>query len=113
MTPFSSFVIDFTTWPTNAHDYCSGTRQSPINIVTSKVEANSKLTPFTFTGFDDNSTFFSIGNTGDSGELHTGKCNFHKIFLLFQILLFDHKKDLKNDGVPKHLCLKTTLGIHF
>ncbi|XP_056627340.1 carbonic anhydrase 4-like [Triplophysa dalaica] len=57
---------DSTTWSKNVHDYCSGTRQSPINIVTSNIMANSKLTPFNFTGFDDNSTFFSIGNTGDS-----------------------------------------------
>ncbi|KAA0725434.1 Carbonic anhydrase 4 [Triplophysa tibetana] len=59
-------TCDFTTWPKNVHDYCSGTKQSPINIVTSKVKANSKLTPFTFTGFDDDSTLLSIGNTGDS-----------------------------------------------
>ncbi|KAI7797222.1 carbonic anhydrase XVa precursor [Triplophysa rosa] len=59
-------TCDSTTWPKIAPQYCSGSRQSPINIVTSEVKANSKLTSFTFTGFDDDSTLFSIGNTGDS-----------------------------------------------
>ncbi|ROL48627.1 Carbonic anhydrase 4 [Anabarilius grahami] len=57
---------DYTHWPKIAPTFCNGSKQSPINIVTSSVQGNSKLTSFTFTGFDDNSTFISITNSGDS-----------------------------------------------
>ncbi|XP_055032584.2 carbonic anhydrase 4 [Misgurnus anguillicaudatus] len=59
-------TCDYTTWPKIASQYCNGSKQSPINIVTSDVKANPNLTSFIFTGFDDNSTFLSIGNVGDS-----------------------------------------------
>jgi len=42
--------------------------QSPIDIKTKSVQGNPKLTLFSFTGFDDNSTFMSITNSGDSGK---------------------------------------------
>ncbi|XP_067225856.1 carbonic anhydrase 4-like [Chanodichthys erythropterus] len=57
---------DYTHWPKIAPKFCNGSKQSPINIVTANVQGNSKLTSFTFTGFDDNSTFISITNSGDS-----------------------------------------------
>ncbi|KAK9965099.1 hypothetical protein ABG768_004208 [Culter alburnus] len=57
---------NFTTWPNIASQFCNGSKQSPINIVTASVQENSKLTSFNFTGFDDNSTFISIANIGDS-----------------------------------------------
>ncbi|KAK2876883.1 hypothetical protein Q8A67_020979 [Cirrhinus molitorella] len=59
-------TCNFTTWPKIAPNYCSGSKQSPINIVTSDVQHNSNLTPFIFSGFDDNSTFISITNSGES-----------------------------------------------
>ncbi|XP_051770057.1 carbonic anhydrase 4-like [Ctenopharyngodon idella] len=59
-------TCNFTTWPKIAAQFCNGFKQSPINIVTASVQKNSKLTSFNFTGFDDNSTFTSIANSGDS-----------------------------------------------
>uniref|UniRef100_A0A8C2HHM9 Carbonic anhydrase n=2 Tax=Cyprinus carpio TaxID=7962 RepID=A0A8C2HHM9_CYPCA len=57
---------NFTTWPKIASQYCNGSQQSPINIVTASVQGNPNLTSFNLTGFDDNSTFLSIVNSGDS-----------------------------------------------
>ncbi|KAG1936083.1 carbonic anhydrase 4-like [Pimephales promelas] len=59
-------TCNFTTWPKIAPHSCSGSRQSPIDIKTKSVQENPKLTLFSFTGFDDNSTFMSIINSGDS-----------------------------------------------
>ncbi|XP_051771650.1 carbonic anhydrase 4-like [Ctenopharyngodon idella] len=58
--------VDFTTWPTIAPQFCNGFKQSPINIVTVSVQGNPNLTTFNFTGFDDNSTFLEIVNSGVS-----------------------------------------------
>uniref|UniRef100_A0A8C1H1Z2 Alpha-carbonic anhydrase domain-containing protein n=1 Tax=Cyprinus carpio carpio TaxID=630221 RepID=A0A8C1H1Z2_CYPCA len=55
-----------TTWPKIAPQYCNGSNQSPINIVTASVQGNPNLTSFNFTGFDDNSTFRDIKNSGES-----------------------------------------------
>uniref|UniRef100_A0A671KMP4 Carbonic anhydrase n=1 Tax=Sinocyclocheilus anshuiensis TaxID=1608454 RepID=A0A671KMP4_9TELE len=49
-----------------APQFCNGSKQSPINIVTASVQGNPNLTSFNFTGFDDNSTFRDIKNTGES-----------------------------------------------
>ncbi|KAK7134271.1 hypothetical protein R3I93_017626 [Phoxinus phoxinus] len=54
-----------TTWSQNYTKSCNGSSQSPINIVTANVQGNSNLTSFNFTGFDDNSTFLTINNTGE------------------------------------------------
>ncbi|XP_067286089.1 carbonic anhydrase 4-like [Pseudorasbora parva] len=59
-------TCNFTTWPQLTPTFCNGSRQSPINIVTASVQENPNLTSFNFTGFDDNSTFMSISNSGDS-----------------------------------------------
>uniref|UniRef100_A0A671R941 Carbonic anhydrase n=1 Tax=Sinocyclocheilus anshuiensis TaxID=1608454 RepID=A0A671R941_9TELE len=59
-------ACNFTTWPKIASQYCNGSKQSPINIVTASVQGNPSLTSFNLTGFDDNSTFLSIVNSGDS-----------------------------------------------
>uniref|UniRef100_A0A8C1LDU5 carbonic anhydrase n=1 Tax=Cyprinus carpio TaxID=7962 RepID=A0A8C1LDU5_CYPCA len=55
-----------TTWPKIAPQYCNRSNQSPINIVTASVQGNPNLTSFNFTGFDDNSTFRDIKNSGES-----------------------------------------------
>ncbi|XP_048026255.1 carbonic anhydrase 4-like [Megalobrama amblycephala] len=57
---------NFTTWPTIATQFCNGSKQSPINIVTASVQGNANLTSFNFTGFDDNSTFLNIVNSDGS-----------------------------------------------
>ncbi|XP_016145446.1 carbonic anhydrase 7-like [Sinocyclocheilus grahami] len=59
-------ACNFTTWPKIASQYCNGIKQSPINIVTASVQGNPSLTSFNLTAFDDNSTFLSIVNSGDS-----------------------------------------------
>ncbi|XP_039514222.1 carbonic anhydrase 4-like isoform X2 [Pimephales promelas] len=59
-------TCNFTTWPQIAPQSCNGSKQSPIDIKTTSVQGDPKLTSFTFTGFDDNSTFMSIANSGDS-----------------------------------------------
>ncbi|CAM4706802.1 unnamed protein product [Leuciscus chuanchicus] len=58
--------VDFNTWSQIAPQSCNGSSQSPVNIVTTNVQGNPNLTSFNFTGFDDNSTFLSITNSGDS-----------------------------------------------
>ncbi|XP_016368740.1 carbonic anhydrase XVb, partial [Sinocyclocheilus rhinocerous] len=52
------------TWPIIAEKDCNGTQQSPIDIITTNVQANANLTSFTFTGYDDNTTLTEIKNTG-------------------------------------------------
>ncbi|XP_059387705.1 carbonic anhydrase 4-like [Carassius carassius] len=51
-------------WPIIAEKDCNGTQQSPIDIVTTNVQANTNLTHFTFTGYNENSTLTEITNTG-------------------------------------------------
>ncbi|XP_017339316.1 carbonic anhydrase 4 [Ictalurus punctatus] len=67
---YNSPGCNATTWPTIAPLYCNGTRQSPINIVTADVKADNNLTAFSFTGFNDSSTFINIQNTGKSVKIH-------------------------------------------
>ncbi|KAM9837713.1 carbonic anhydrase 4-like [Aulostomus maculatus] len=55
---------DDSKWPEIAPLYCNGTRQSPINIVSSAAEPNSNLTAFSFQKYNDNSTLTKITNTG-------------------------------------------------
>ncbi|GAA6099608.1 carbonic anhydrase 4-like [Tachysurus ichikawai] len=52
------------TWPSIPGAYCSGSRQSPINIVSSNVQDDVNLTSFSFTGFDDNRVMTEMSNTG-------------------------------------------------
>ncbi|XP_051959127.1 carbonic anhydrase 4-like [Xyrauchen texanus] len=59
-------ACNFTTWPKIVSDFCNGSSQSPIDIVTANVQANSSLTSFNFTGFGDNATFLTIINSGES-----------------------------------------------
>ncbi|XP_031417313.1 carbonic anhydrase 1-like [Clupea harengus] len=61
------------TWPTIVTDYCNGSRQSPIDIISANIEAD--LGAFTFTGFDDNTTMSKIKNTGKTVKIDfkTGK----------------------------------------
>ncbi len=73
-------MTDFTTWPKIAPQYCNGSKQSPINIVTASVQGNPNLTSFNFTGFDDNSTFMSIVNTGESGKHDRSKDQINVIY---------------------------------
>ncbi|XP_077062344.1 carbonic anhydrase 4-like [Siphateles boraxobius] len=63
---YHNSTCGFTTWPKTAPQFCNGSSQSPIDIVTKSVQGNPNLTSFNFTGFDDNSTFMSINNTGQS-----------------------------------------------
>ncbi|KAG9349982.1 hypothetical protein JZ751_026335 [Albula glossodonta] len=53
-----------TIWISRPYGVCNGTRQSPINIETAKVQGDANLTAFSFTGFDNNSTMKKITNTG-------------------------------------------------
>ncbi|XP_077061917.1 carbonic anhydrase 4-like [Siphateles boraxobius] len=66
-------TCNFTTWSQTAPQSCSGSGQSPINIVTGSVQGNPNLTSFNFTGFDDNSTFMSINNSGESVVVSLGE----------------------------------------
>lgn len=60
-------VSDESTWPSIPGAYCSGSRQSPINIVSSNVQDDVNLTSFSFTGFDDNRVMTEMSNTGRDG----------------------------------------------
>uniref|UniRef100_UPI0037E8BBD5 carbonic anhydrase XVb n=1 Tax=Semicossyphus pulcher TaxID=241346 RepID=UPI0037E8BBD5 len=53
-----------TTWPTIATQFCNGSRQSPINIVSASAEGNSNLTAFTFVNYNSTSAMKKIENTG-------------------------------------------------
>uniref|UniRef100_A0A3Q2X0Y4 Carbonic anhydrase 4-like n=1 Tax=Haplochromis burtoni TaxID=8153 RepID=A0A3Q2X0Y4_HAPBU len=66
-----------TTWPTIFPEYCNGTRQSPIDIVSASATPNANLTEFTFVKYDDTSAMTSMTNTGDTGE--------HRDALIFSI----------------------------
>ncbi|XP_058477214.1 carbonic anhydrase 4-like [Solea solea] len=61
-----------TKWPVIASKYCNGTRQSPVDIVTTAAKGDAKLTEFTFHNFDSKSAFKTIENTGK-----TVKVNFN------------------------------------
>ena len=75
-TPFWFFFlfssISFTddhTWPAIAADFCSGSRQSPIDISSTAV-VDYRLGAFTFTGFDDKTAMSKIENTGKTGTMY-------------------------------------------
>ncbi|XP_036427544.1 uncharacterized protein LOC118808774 [Colossoma macropomum] len=53
---------NYTTWPTKIPHHCSGDHQSPVNIVTDKVQEDPSLTAFSFTGFNDSSALLYIKN---------------------------------------------------
>ncbi|XP_058263187.1 carbonic anhydrase 4-like [Hemibagrus wyckioides] len=52
------------TWPSIPGVHCSGSRQSPINIVSANVQADVNLTSFSFTGYDDGTVMTEMTNTG-------------------------------------------------
>uniref|UniRef100_A0A3Q2X102 Carbonic anhydrase n=1 Tax=Haplochromis burtoni TaxID=8153 RepID=A0A3Q2X102_HAPBU len=58
-----------TTWPTIFPEYCNGTRQSPIDIVSASATPNANLTEFTFVKYDDTSAMTSMTNTGDTVQV--------------------------------------------
>lgn len=51
-------------WPTLIPQFCNGSRQSPIDIVSQNATVDDKLTNFTFTNIDSTSVFTKIENTG-------------------------------------------------
>ncbi|KAG7227821.1 hypothetical protein INR49_013615, partial [Caranx melampygus] len=57
-------TIDDTQWATIAPNFCNGSRQSPINIVSASATADANLTAFTFTNFDSTTGLTKIENTG-------------------------------------------------
>ncbi|XP_030610490.1 carbonic anhydrase 4-like [Archocentrus centrarchus] len=59
-------LCNASTWPKISPEYCSHTRQSPINIVSASAALNSKLTEFTFVNYDSKSAMKSIENTGET-----------------------------------------------
>lgn len=60
---------DDATWPSIATNYCNGSRQSPINIVSASARGDSTLKAFTFTKYGDNSTISTIKNTGNTVQV--------------------------------------------
>ncbi|XP_060795390.1 carbonic anhydrase 4-like isoform X2 [Neoarius graeffei] len=83
-----------TKWPVIVPHFCSGTHQSPINIVTSKVQADDKLKAFTFNGFNDNSTILNIQNTGKTVKIN----------------LDDSKMNVSGGGLQHHY---SSIQFHF
>uniref|UniRef100_A0AAY4A282 Carbonic anhydrase n=1 Tax=Denticeps clupeoides TaxID=299321 RepID=A0AAY4A282_9TELE len=67
LSQISSTVTDDTTWSTIATQFCNGTRQSPIDIVSSNLQPDSSLTGFNLTGFNS-SALTKITNTGKTGK---------------------------------------------
>lgn len=60
--------IDDTQWPTIVPQYCNGSRQSPIDIVSANAEADENLAEFTFYGYSSTGKLKTIINTGKTGE---------------------------------------------
>uniref|UniRef100_A0A8C6WW61 Carbonic anhydrase XVb n=1 Tax=Neogobius melanostomus TaxID=47308 RepID=A0A8C6WW61_9GOBI len=58
------------TWPSKVPQFCNGSRQSPINIVTQNASVDNNLTAFTFTKFDSKSVLTKIENTGDTVKVN-------------------------------------------
>uniref|UniRef100_A0A3Q0SHB3 Carbonic anhydrase n=1 Tax=Amphilophus citrinellus TaxID=61819 RepID=A0A3Q0SHB3_AMPCI len=69
---FSFLFIDASTWPKNFPQYCNGTRQSPINIVSASATLNANLTEFTFVNYDNKSAMKAIENTGETVQISGG-----------------------------------------
>ncbi|XP_044194618.1 carbonic anhydrase XVb isoform X1 [Thunnus albacares] len=61
-----------TTWPVIAANYCNGTRQSPINIVSASAEPDSSLVAFTFNNYSSTSALKKIENTGKTIKVALG-----------------------------------------
>nr|XP_057918493.1 carbonic anhydrase XVb [Doryrhamphus excisus] len=61
---------DDTTWPTNFPEFCNGSRQSPINIVSDDATEDAGLTDFNFTQFDNTSALKEITNTGQTVKVN-------------------------------------------
>lgn len=60
--------LDDTIWPEIAPQYCNGSQQSPINIVSASATPNANLTEFTFYNYSSTTALKSIENTGKTGE---------------------------------------------
>ncbi|KAK7895521.1 hypothetical protein WMY93_020846 [Mugilogobius chulae] len=60
------------TWATNAPSYCNGSRQSPINIDSTKATLDSNLKTFTFTKFDSKTALVKMENTGNTVQVTFG-----------------------------------------
>ncbi|KAK7938307.1 hypothetical protein WMY93_001633 [Mugilogobius chulae] len=58
------------TWATNAPSYCNGSRQSPINIDSTKATLDSNLKTFTFTKFDSKTALVKMENTGNTSKTY-------------------------------------------
>jgi len=56
-------------WPVIAPQYCSGHRQSPINIRSEDAVGHQALGEFTFTGFDNRFAYKTMSNTGKTVKL--------------------------------------------
>nr|XP_054605158.1 carbonic anhydrase 4 isoform X1 [Nothobranchius furzeri] len=56
-------------WATLAPQYCNGTRQSPINIVSANATGNANLTAFTFEGYGNTSALGVMKNTGKTVQV--------------------------------------------
>ncbi|XP_060795392.1 carbonic anhydrase XVb isoform X2 [Neoarius graeffei] len=91
---YNSPDCNATKWPVIAPQFCNGTRQSPINIVTSEVQADDNLTVFTFNGFNDNSTILNIQNTGKTVKIN----------------LDDSKMNVSGGGLQSHY---NSIQFHF
>lgn len=61
---------NYTKWPELSPKYCNGSRQSPINIVSSSATGNSSLGAFTFDGFKIKTAMTSMENTGKTVKVH-------------------------------------------
>ncbi|XP_035997634.1 carbonic anhydrase 4-like isoform X1 [Fundulus heteroclitus] len=55
---------NYRTWPAIAPQFCNGTRQSPINIVSAAAKGNSDLVEFSFKGYGNTYALKTIENTG-------------------------------------------------
>ncbi|XP_041818722.1 carbonic anhydrase XVb [Chelmon rostratus] len=53
-----------TAWPLTIPAFCNGTRQSPINIISSSAKPNANLTAFTFNNYSSINGMKKIENTG-------------------------------------------------
>ncbi|XP_047465136.1 carbonic anhydrase 4-like isoform X2 [Mugil cephalus] len=62
------------TWPLLGHNYCNGTQQSPIDIVSAHADDDSDLMPFIFVNYSSTSALKTIENSGMTVKvsLHSG-----------------------------------------
>ncbi|XP_063337904.2 carbonic anhydrase 4-like [Pelmatolapia mariae] len=59
-------VTDASTWPINYPQYCNGTRQSPINIISASARPNDNLTEIHFENYNDSSKIDFIENNDNT-----------------------------------------------